>query len=296
MIPKRYVDFYGDQTRWFTGSVVNINDPKELGRIQVRIYGIHSDNQILIPDDDLPWAQVVVPVTEGGTKYLGNNLGIKTNSLVFGMFLDGQNSQLPLVLGSMPKFEENELDSLSTNPLARGTQTKEYTPDSKIGEPDDPYAAVYPNNLVRETQSGHVKEYDDTPDAERIRELHKSGTFYQVNPDGTLTTHVVKDRYSVVAGNDAVHITGNINVFIDKSATLTIGNDATITVGGDTVLNTKNGSVKIDTPQTTMTGELRVDGGVSVGNDVVTDAGISHNSHTHIDTPGLGAGTTSGPQ
>lgn len=41
-------------------------------------------------------------------------------------------------------------------------------------------------------------------------------------------------------------------------------------------------SVTIDSPQTTCTGELRVDGGVSVGNDVNTDAGISLNQHPHV--------------
>jgi len=41
-------------------------------------------------------------------------------------------------------------------------------------------------------------------------------------------------------------------------------------------------SVTIDSPQTTMTGELRVDGGVSIGSDVQTDAGFSGNTHVHI--------------
>jgi hypothetical protein len=270
MIPSN-VDFYGDQTRWFMGEVVDINDPVQLARIKVRVYGVHSSS---ILDDDLPWAQTVAPITEGGTEFLGNPLGIQVGALVFGMFLDGPNSQLPLVLGSIPKYEDLEEDNdrldKSVNALARGTQTKPYTPDSVIGEPDDPYAAVYPNNLVRETQSGHVKEYDDTPDAERIRELHASGTFYQVNPDGTLTTHVVKDRYTVVAGDDAVHITGNVNIVVD-------------------------GTVTIDTSLVTMTGNLRVDGDVSVGGDVVTDAGISHNTHTHTDNPGLAGAETTGP-
>jgi phage baseplate assembly protein gpV len=281
------IKYYGDTTRWFIGRVVDIIDPLKLGRIKVRIYGIHTDNVIDISDDDLPWAQVVAPITEGGTNAFGNNLGLLPGAQVFGVFLDGTDSQMPLILGSMPKYEDESVDSISTNPLATGTQTKPYTPDSTIGEPDDPYAAVYPNNLVYETSAGHVKEYDNTTDAERIRELHKSGTFYQIGPDGDLVTHIVRDRYTVIASDDALHVSGNVNVFIDE--------DATITVGGNTTLNTKNGSVTIDTPQTTMTGNLRVDGGVSVGNDVVTDAGISHNTHTHTDNPGLAGAETTGP-
>ena len=53
MIPERYNDYYGDTTRWFVGRVVSIDDPKQLGRIQVRIYGIHSTNTLDIPDEDL---------------------------------------------------------------------------------------------------------------------------------------------------------------------------------------------------------------------------------------------------
>jgi len=270
MIPKNYIEFYGDQTRWFTGRVVDLEDPKQLGRVRVRVYGIHTEDTTMIADEDLPWAQVVVPVTQGGTAGFGNNLGIQVNTFVFGMFLDGQNSQLPLVLGSLPKQEDNELDeydSVSTNPLARGVQVKPYTPDETIGEPDDPFAAVYPNNLVYETPAGHVKEYDNTPDAERIRELHKSGTFYQVSPDGDLVTHVVRDRYTVIARDDAVHITGNVNLIIDENCTTTIGGDWSVDVEGDIAINGKTINLNRGTK-----GAARIDDTVDTGDD---PAGIS---------------------
>ena len=268
MIPKIYLDYYGDQTRWFTGEIVDINDPLELARVKVRVYGIHPDEAV-VSNNDLPWAQVVVPVTHGGESGFGNNLGIQVGALVFGFFLDGQHSQLPLVLGSLPKYEAD--GTPSTNQLARGTQTKSYTPDSKNGEPADPYAAEYPHNYVYETPGGHSKEYDDTEGAERIRERHKSGTFYQINPDGELITHVVTDRYTLVARNDQVHVTGNVNLYVDGTTTITCS-------------------------QVNMTGNLRVDGDVSVGGDVVTDAGISHNNHTHLDNPGLAGAITSPPK
>jgi len=102
MIPQSPA-FYGDQTRWFVGRVISINDPLEMGRVKVRIVGIHDN--IEIRDGDLPWAQVVVPVTEGGSSGLGASTGIKEQAQVFGLFLDGVHSQLPLVVGSMPKFE-----------------------------------------------------------------------------------------------------------------------------------------------------------------------------------------------
>jgi hypothetical protein len=99
-------DYYGDETRWFVGIVKNIQDPLEMGRVQVRIFGVHPDKTIDANDGDLPWAQVIIPVTEGGTSGIGTNIGIKPQSQVYGIFLDGKNSQLPLVLGSIPIYEK----------------------------------------------------------------------------------------------------------------------------------------------------------------------------------------------
>ena len=278
--------FYGDTIRWFIGEVVNVNDPIQLARIQVRIFGIHGEE---IANEDLPWSQVVAPITEGGTTFYGNPLGIQPGANVFGIFTDGMSSQCPLVYGSLPKYEPNDEDSYekSVSKLARGIQTDSYEPDEVIGEPNDPFAAEYPHNLVYKTTAGHVKEYDNTPDATRIRELHQSGTFYQINHDGDLVTHIVRDRYTMVVSDDAIHVKGNVKVFIDQNAD--------ITVGGDVQMNVTDGSVTVDTPITTLTGNLRVDGDVLIGGDAVTDKGSSLNNHTHRDNAGLIPGITSPP-
>jgi len=105
MIPNTHKDYYGDETRWFIGTVKSLNDPLELGRVKVRIFGVHSENTTDVPDGDLPWAQVLIPVTEGGSSGIGTNIGIKPQAQVWGIFLDGKNSQLPLILGSVPRYE-----------------------------------------------------------------------------------------------------------------------------------------------------------------------------------------------
>lgn len=106
MIPTTHKHYYGDETRWFVGRVVQVHgDPEELGRVRCRIYGVHPDNPNDARLEDLPWASVVIPSTEGGTSGFGGSVGIKENAQVFGIFLDGKNSQLPLILGSIPKNE-----------------------------------------------------------------------------------------------------------------------------------------------------------------------------------------------
>ena len=208
-IPNTLMDFYGDHTRWFIGDIKSINDPLQLGRAQVRIYGIHVGSQNDIPDADLPWAQPLMPITEGGTNGLGNNLGIQVGARVFGVFLDGEHSQNPLILGSPPKYEEAAPGGKTTNQLARGTNTLSKTV-SVSGAPSDPYAATYPHNKVIETTSGHVIEIDDTPNAERINIHHKSGAYMEFHPDGSL---VIKTANTYVeAGDMEIKCSGNFKV------------------------------------------------------------------------------------
>ena len=58
--------FYGDITRWWVGVVEEVGtDEPKLGRVRVRIFGIHGDSSE-IDTGDLPFAQVLVPTTEMG--------------------------------------------------------------------------------------------------------------------------------------------------------------------------------------------------------------------------------------
>lgn len=97
--------FYGDRSRWFIAKVINNLDPEERGRVQIRIYGVHTENYTDLPNFALPWAEVMLPSTEGGVSGIGRIPQIQNNALVFGIFLDGPTSQSPLVLGSLNQFE-----------------------------------------------------------------------------------------------------------------------------------------------------------------------------------------------
>lgn len=110
--------FYGDTVRWFLGMVINNVDPftEPTGRVQVRIYGIH-DNVEKISNSNLPWAVVLLPATEGGVDGIGRSPDLKPGAQVFGIFLDGEDSQLPLVLGSIPRVSiPQNIDTTTYNP------------------------------------------------------------------------------------------------------------------------------------------------------------------------------------
>lgn len=112
---------------------------------------------------------------------------------------------------------------------------------SKWSEPATPYAAVYPKNHVLFTESGHIKEYDDTPGAQRIHEYHASGTFTEVgngwqnNPDGTRVQKIVGDDFEICLGNKKIYIAGKagLNVVVDGAMNLTVkGNGSNIEIDG----------------------------------------------------------------
>jgi len=99
-------------------------------------------------------------------------------------------------------------------------QFKRQRVDDLIGEPQTPYNAEYPHNHVRETESGHIQEFDDTPGFERIHEFHKSGTFYEIHPDGTKVTKVVGEDYEVVLQNKKLRVRGNVEIYVDGDTNL----------------------------------------------------------------------------
>lgn len=99
-------DFYGDSFRWFVGVVVSNHDPMKLGRVKVRVRGVHSSREEDIPAADLPWAQVIVPSTEGGISGIGKMPQLQSGTQVVGFFADGEASQIPIIIGSLHHIEK----------------------------------------------------------------------------------------------------------------------------------------------------------------------------------------------
>lgn len=239
---------------WFVGVVEDRNDPIELGRVRVRCFGWHTDDKGAIPTDSLPWAVMINSIDSASVSGVGKSpTGIVEGSWVFGFFMDGDRAQEPAIMGtiaSMPSDKSNSAfgfndptekfprytNESDVNKLARGENTRTHTPDTVIGEPADPYKAKYPYNHVYESESGHTKEYDDTEGAERIKERHKTGTFYEIHPDGSKVEHIVKDKYEVVLGNDSIHVKGNVKVYVDGDSDVNIAGSASITTGSSMTL------------------------------------------------------------
>ena len=137
----------------------------------------------------------------------------------------------------------NEVDLRVAN--AGGADTLPGDDGTAFSEPLTPYDATYPYNHVYESEGGHLREFDDTPGAERIHERHSTGTGYEVHPDGSKVTRVKKDNYDLITGDSFVHIKGDqsttsdggIRVFVnadgstaDGHYTIEVGNNANINI------------------------------------------------------------------
>jgi hypothetical protein len=125
-------------------------------------------------------------------------------------------------------------DSLDTNvPVSFG---------GTWSEPSSPYAAEYPYNHVTESESGHIKEVDDTPGHERTHEFNRTGCFTEIGPDGTKVIKAVWDNYVILMRDDFVHICGQKDETIGKDYNLYVQKDLNVQVDGNINLLVK-GSV-----------------------------------------------------
>ena len=146
-------------------------------------------------------------------------------------------------------------------------------------QPELPYAAVYPYNHVYETESGHLKEYDDTPNAERIHERHRSGTSSEISANGTKTDIVKGDHYHIIDGGQSTYvqenhdltINGRYKLYINKNGSSDNHYDIQIGPGANVNIQVDNGDINLHT----LTGRLNLNSGgdtnLKVGGSLTID-------------------------
>jgi len=81
-------------------------------RYKVRIIGLHDKEEETIESDQLPWAQVMYPITAGGGQ--GGSMqtpNIRQGMFVFGFFLDGADQQVPVIMGVLGNNTQTKLAS-----------------------------------------------------------------------------------------------------------------------------------------------------------------------------------------
>lgn len=123
-----------DGFRWWIGQIapdeVNADQTKyKKGwgiRYKVRIMGYHPYNVTDLPDEDLPWAQVLLPPGYGtGSGGLYKTVRFQQGDTVVGFFLDGDNGQIPVIFGAFgnSKYRAEEGAVLPFRPYTGFTET-----------------------------------------------------------------------------------------------------------------------------------------------------------------------------
>lgn len=265
----------------FFGVVEGRDDPLKSGRLQVRIYGDHTDDLTALPTNELPWAQIVVPLT-GHTNTMPS---VRDGQLVFGYYADGIEKQVPIILGQVPTIKDacldeegikekgfqdqretqetkrpdgtqtpTGIDTAGSNPdnykesahFKKREETKHISSINSYTEPTSTYNAKYPYNKAIETESGHVIEYDDSPGAERIMIQHRSGAYVEMIADGTVLYKAVGNRHDIVNGSATTSVSGSTNTLVGGNYDVAIGGNLQITVNGNANLNV-SGSMNVKT-------------------------------------------------
>ena len=102
-------------------------------RYKVRIIGLHDQEEETIASDQLPWAQVMYPITAGGCQAnAGATSALRQGNFVFGFFLDGADQQVPVIMGVLGN---NIQTTLSTK---IGTSKTNFTATSGYAKGKDP--------------------------------------------------------------------------------------------------------------------------------------------------------------
>ena len=114
---------------------------------------------------------------------------------------------------------------------------------TNFSEPETTYKTIYPNNHVYESEAGHIVEFDDTPNSERIHERHSTGTGYEINEFGDKVQRVKRDNYEIISNDHFAHIKGTHNTTVDGgvrvfvNANGTADSNYTIQVGSNANVN-----------------------------------------------------------
>ena len=135
-------------------------DEYKHNRVKVRIIGYHpfDDEGNVLPDVDLPWAEVLIPTHSGsGQASLSETMILAGGETCIGFFLDGEDAQQPVIVGLLPKY--NRVEEVYNNAETRQIKSSGFKPfqadlagsapdiDSNSRLQDGTRIAVVPKNL-----------------------------------------------------------------------------------------------------------------------------------------------------
>ena len=194
-----------DGFNWWIGQIesVRADDKKGGGRYKVRIMGVHYQDDETIPSDQLPWDNVMYPITAGsGAANAFQTPQIRQGNFVFGFFMDGPDQQVPVIMGILGN---NPQTPLSTSV---GTSEDNFSAVSGYAISKDPaklQGRAWPgdDDLTIEKPKNPLQQKESAELPPGI-ELNK----YGLRADRPLSSQQQKDAQSAKAAGEAEGLSG----------------------------------------------------------------------------------------
>ena len=176
--------------------------PGHSRRYKVRIIGYHDQQEETIPSDQLPWAQVMYPITAGGGQASAYQTpALRQGNFVFGFFMDGQDMQVPVIMGVLGNNAQTALKTTT------GTTESNFGPTSGFAESSkgqtDPNRTAPDADLVINKPKSPAQAADTDPAPPGLK-LNK----YGLRPDKIPTKEQRADQQRAIAEADARGLTG----------------------------------------------------------------------------------------
>lgn len=196
----------GQNFIWFDAKVVNVNDPNESGRVTVRIKGYHDD-KTKIPDDKLPWAQVLMPVTSAGVNKVGASpTGLLPGSNVIGFFYNTNLVEMPFIIGSFVKA--GDLDPGGTTVGGKEPVKKETNSSPPLGRSK---GDRQPLPLQNATNPNTIRNNDEELPNKSITEVAAEGLAFAAQKTiGALAGGLQSEVLNTISRIDPSNISGSI--------------------------------------------------------------------------------------
>lgn len=244
------------------GIVEDNQDPEKIGRVRVRIYGVHSfetDGDESVQTEHLPWAEIIGPTTFGLNGNVGGSSVLLVGTWVW-CFLEQEDPNRPIVMGvctgggDLSKSAKGD----TSDPIIAG---KNSGINAEAGEPEQ-QPSTYGKVTTLQTESGNMIELDDTPGNERVQLIDSAGNYIELK-GGLFIEKATTNKLLITNADVKEDVGGSTNTKIAVSSTTNVGNtytldagtNATFIVGGSTIVIsggsvdiTSSGSVNITAP------------------------------------------------
>lgn len=202
------------------GVVEDNKDPLKIGRVRVRIFGVHSDKNEksgakfeFVKTSELPWAEVMGGTGFGLVGGIGLSSVLHQGTWVWVM-LENNDPNKPVVLGTIHGVNSESPSGKAVAGAGFFDPAGRFPPASGVGRTDmnNRLDDAYTTMQVIETQSGHVVEIQDTAGSERIKVTHKTGSSFYIDPAGNIFVNGVANIQYDIAGNATWKVAGNFKV------------------------------------------------------------------------------------